>query len=326
MTSAIRFYETGGPEVLRWETIDLAPPAAGEARVRHHAVGLNFLDTYHRSGLYPVTLPSGIGMEGAGVVEEVGLGVTEVSPGDRVAYAGGPLGAYAEGRNIPADRLVRLPEAISLEQGAAMMLQGLTAQYLLRRTYRVQPGDTILIHAAAGGVGLIVCQWAKALGAMVIGTVGSEAKAALARAHGCDHPILYTKESFAERVRELTAGQGVPVVYDSIGKDTFVDSLSCLRPLGTMVSFGSASGAVPPVDIGLLAKMGSLFLTRPTLFTYAARRGDLLNMAAELFEVVERGAVRVEINQRYPLAEAARAHRELEARQTTGSSVLVPNA
>jgi NADPH:quinone reductase len=326
MSSAIRFYETGGPEVLRWETVELAPPAVGEAQVRHRAVGLNFIDTYHRSGLYPVTLPSGIGLEGAGMVEAVGPGVTDVAAGDRVAYAGGPLGAYAEVRNIPADRLVRLPETISFEQGAAMMLQGLTAQYLLRRTYRVQPGDTILIHAAAGGVGLIVCQWAKALGATVIGTVGSEAKAALARAHGCDHPILYTKESFAERVRELTSGQGVPVVYDSIGKDTFTDSLSCLQPLGTMVSFGSASGAVPPVDIGLLAKFGSLFLTRPTLFTYAARRGDLLNMAAELFEVVERGAVRIEINQHYPLAEAARAHRELEARQTTGSSVLLPEA
>src|SRR5574337_152534 len=228
--------------------------------------------------------------------------------------------------NMPSDRLVRLPEAISFEQGAAMLLQGLTAQYLLRRTYRVQPGDTILIHAAAGGVGLIVCQWAKALGATVIGTVGSEAKAALARAHGCDYPIVYTHENFAERVREITDGQGIPVVYDSIGKDTFVDSLSCLQPLGVMVSFGSASGAVPPVDIGLLAKMGSLFLTRPTIFTYAARRGDLLNMAADLFDVVERGAVRIEINQRYPLAEAGRAHREMEARQTTGSSVLLPGA
>lgn len=324
MSSAIRFHDTGDPSVLRWETVEVPPPAAGEARVRHHAVGLNYIDTYHRGGLYPVPLPSGIGLEGAGVVEAVGAGVTGVAPGDRVAYAGGPLGAYAEVRNLPADRLVRLPEGISFEQAAAMMLQGLTAQYLLRRTYRVQPGDTILIHAAAGGVGLLVCQWAKALGATVIGTVGSEAKAALARAHGCDHPILYTRENFAQRVREITAGQGVPVVYDSIGKDTFMDSLSCLRPLGMMVSFGSASGAVPPVDIGVLAKMGSLFLTRPTIMTYTARRGDLLNMAAELFEVVEKGAVRVEVNQRYPLAEAARAHRELEGRQTTGSSVLLP--
>lgn len=326
MSSAIRFQQTGGPEVLRWEAVDVPPPAEGEARVRHRAVGLNFIDTYHRSGLYPVPLPSGLGVEGAGVVEAVGPGVTDVAPGDRVAYAGGPLGAYAEVRNLPGDRLVRLPVAIGFEQGAAMMLQGLTAQYLLRRTYRVQPGDTILIHAAAGGVGLIVCQWAKALGATVIGTVGSEAKAALARAHGCDHPILYQRDNFAHRVRDLTEGKGVPVVYDSIGKDTFMDSLACLQPLGMMVSFGSASGAVPPVDIGVLAKMGSLFLTRPTLFTYTARRGDLLNMAADLFDVVEKGAVRIEVNQRYPLAEAARAHAELEARQTTGSSVLLPGA
>jgi NADPH:quinone reductase len=326
MSSAIRFHETGSPEVLRWETLEVPPPLQGEARVRHHAVGLNFIDTYHRSGLYPVPLPSGLGLEGAGIVEAVGSGVTEVAPGDRVAYAGGPLGAYAHVRNIPADRLVRLPERISFEQGAAMMLQGLTAQYLLRRTYRVQPGDIILIHAAAGGVGLIVCQWAKALGATVIGTVGSEAKAALARAHGCDHPILYLRENFAQRVRELTGGKGVPVVYDSIGKDTFMDSLACLQPLGMMVSFGSASGAVPPVDIGILARMGSLFLTRPTLFTYTAQRGDLVNMAADLFEVVEKGAVRIEVNQRYALADAARAHRELEARQTMGSSVLLPEA
>jgi NADPH2:quinone reductase len=324
MSSAIRFHQTGGPEVLCWETVEVPPPAEGEAQVRHHAVGLNFLDTYHRSGLYPVPLPSGLGVEGAGVVEAVGPGVTDVAPGDRVAYAGGPLGAYAEVRNMPADRLVRLPEALSFEQGAAMMLQGLTAQYLLRRTYRVQPGDTILIQAAAGGVGLIVCQWAKALGATVIGTVGSEAKAALARAHGCDHPILYTRENFAHKLRDITGGKGVPVVYDSIGKDTFMDSLACLQPLGTMVLFGAASGPVPPLDLGLLAKMGSLFLTRPTLFTYAAQRGDLLNMAAELFEVVEKGAVRIEVNQRYPLAEAARAHTELESRRTTGSSVLLP--
>jgi NADPH2:quinone reductase len=324
MTSAIRIHETGGPEVLRWEAVEVGPPGAGEVRVRHHAVGLNFIDIYHRSGLYPVPLPSGLGQEGAGVVEAVGPGVTEVAVGDRVAYAGGPLGAYAEVRNIPADCLVRLPEAIGFEQGAAMMLQGLTAQYLLRRTYRVQSGDTILIHAAAGGVGLIVCQWAKALGATVIGTVGSEAKAELARAHGCDHPLIYTREDFAQRVRELTGGQGVAVVYDSIGKDTFMGSLACLRPLGLMVSFGNASGPVPPVDIGLLARMGSLFLTRPTLFTYAAGRRDLEAMAAELFEVVEKGRVRIEVNQRYPLSEAARAHRDLEARQTSGSSVLLP--
>jgi NADPH2:quinone reductase len=324
MTHAIRFHQTGGPEVLQWEEVTPAPPAAGEARVRHHAVGLNYIDTYHRSGLYPVTLPSGIGLEGAGVVEAVGEGVTEVAPGDRVAYAGGPLGAYAEVRNMPAQRLVRLPEALSFEQGAAMMLQGLTAQYLLRRTYRVQPGDTILIHAAAGGVGLIVCQWAKALGATVIGTVGSDDKAALARAHGCDHPIVYTRENFAERVRELTGGAGVAVVYDSIGKDTFMTSLDCLRPLGMMVLFGAASGPVPPFDCQLLAQKGSLFLTRPTLFTYSARRDDLLEMAGELFAVVTAGQVRIEVNQRHALRDAAQAHRDLEGRRTTGSTVLLP--
>lgn len=324
MSHAIRFHHTGNPDVLQWEAFDPGVPAAGEARVRHHAIGLNYIDTYHRSGLYPVALPSGIGLEGAGVVESVGAGVGDLAPGDRVAYAGGPLGAYAEVRNIPADRLVKLPDAISFEQGAAMMLQGLTAQYLLRRTYRVQPGDTILIHAAAGGVGLIVCQWAKALGATVIGTVGSDEKAATARAHGCDHPIVYTREKFAERVRELTGGEGVAVVYDSIGADTFMDSLSCLRPLGMMVLFGAASGPVAPFDCGLLAKMGSLFLTRPTLFTYTAKRADLVAMAAELFEVVSAGKVKIEINQRYALKDAAQAHRDLEARKTTGSTILLP--
>src|SRR5574340_615180 len=324
MSSAIRFHETGGPEVLRWEEVEVPAPSAGEARVRHHAVGLNFIDAYHRSGLYPVLLPSGIGVEGAGVVEAVGPGVSDVAVGDRVAYAGGPLGAYAQVRNIPADRLVRLPEAISFEQGAAMLLQGLTAQYLLRRTYRVQPGDTILIHAAAGGVGLIACQWAKALGATVIGTVGSEAKAALARAHGCDHAIVYTREKLAERVKEITGGEGVPVVYDSIGKDTFMDSLGCLRPMGMMVLFGSASGPVAPFDLQLLAKMGSLFITRPTLFTYTAKRPDLLNTAGELFDVVTSGKVRIEVNQTFALRDAGQAHQALESRKTTGSTVLLP--
>ncbi len=324
MTHAIRFHHTGGPEVLQWEAVDVPPPGAGEARVRHHAVGLNYIDTYHRSGLYPVALPSGIGLEAAGVVEALGEGVADLAVGDRVAYAGGPLGAYAEARNIPADRLVKLPDAISFEQGAAMMLQGLTAQYLLCRTYRLQPGDTLLIHAAAGGVGLMVCQWAKALGATVIGTVGSDEKAALARAHGCDHPIVYTRENFAERVREITGGKGVAVVYDSIGKDTFMDSLSCLRPLGMMVLFGAASGPVPPVDLGVLAQKGSLFVTRPTLFTYAAQRADLLAMSAELFEVVQAGTVKVEVNQRFALAQAADAHRALESRKTTGSTILLP--
>lgn len=324
MPQAIRFHQTGGPDVLQWEAVELPPPAAGEARVRHHAIGLNYIDTYHRSGLYLVPLPSGIGQEAAGVVEAVGAGVTQVAVGDRVAYTGGALGAYAEVRNIDADQLIPLPESISFEQAAAMMMQGLTAQYLLRQTYRVKPGDTIVIHAAAGGVGTIVCQWAKALGATVIGTVSSEQKAEVARRHGCDHPIIYTRENFAARVREITGGEGVPVVYDSIGKDTFMDSLSCLRPLGLMVLFGASSGPVPPFDCTLLARMGSLFLTRPTLFTYASKRADLLAMAAELFEAVASGKVRIEINQRYRLSEASRAHRDLEARLTTGSTVLLP--
>ena len=324
MNHAIRFHETGGPEVLRWEAVDVPPPAAGEVTLRQHAVGLNYIDTYHRSGLYPVPLPSGIGLEGAGEITAVGDGVTDLRVGDRVAYAGGPIGAYAQNRNMPADRLVKLPDGISDEQGAAMMLQGLTAQYLLRRTYRVQPGDTVLIHAAAGGVGLIACQWAKALGATVIGTVGSDEKAALARAHGCDHTILYTREKFADRVREITGGKGVPVVYDSIGKDTFMDSLSCLQPRGMMVTYGNATGPVAPFDLSLLAKMGSLFVTRPTLFGYTAERADLLAMDAELFDVVGSGKVRIEIRQRYALADAAQAHRDLEARKTTGSTVLDP--
>jgi NADPH2:quinone reductase len=322
MPHAIRIHQTGGPEVLRWEEITLADPAPSEARIRHHAVGLNFLDIYHRTGLYPVPLPSGIGMEGAGVVEAVGSAVSDLKPGDRVAYTGGPIGAYAEARNIPADRLVKLPDAIGFDTGAAMMLKGLTAQYLLRRTYRVQAGDTILVHAAAGGVGLIMCQWAKALGANVIGTVGSDDKAALVRAHGCDHPIVYTRENFVERVKAITGGAGVPVVYDSIGKDTFTGSLDCLRPLGLMVTFGNASGAVPPFELTELSRRGSLFLTRPTLFSYSARRDDLLQMAGELIDVITSGAVKIEINQTYPLKEAARAHADLAARKTTGCTVF----
>jgi NADPH2:quinone reductase len=324
MTHLIRFDRVGGPEVLQWVEADLPPPAAGEVRIRHEAIGLNYIDTYHRSGLYPLTLPSGLGQEAAGVIEAVGEGVVDFVPGDRVAYVGGPLGAYAESRNIAASLLVSLPDSLSFEQGAAMMMQGLTAQYLLRRTYRVQPGDTILIHAAAGGVGLIVCQWAKALGATVIGTVSSDEKAEIARQHGCDHTIVYTRETVSVRVREITAGEGVPVVYDSIGKDTFMDSLACLRPLGVMVTFGNASGPVPAFEPALLAKMGSLFLTRPTLFHYIARREDLLAMSDELFDVVASGQVRLSINQRYPLKDAAVAHRELEARRTTGSTVLLP--
>ena len=320
----IRFDQTGGPDVLQWVEAPLDAPAAGEVQVRHRAVGVNFIDTYHRSGLYPVPLPSGLGQEAAGVVEAVGEGVSEFLPGDRVAYAGGPVGAYSDVRNIAAAELVKLPEALSFEQGAAVMMQGLTAQYLLRRTYRVQPGDTLLIHAAAGGVGLIVCQWAKALGATVIGTVSSDAKDELARRHGCDHPIVTSREKVSQRVRELTAGEGVAVVYDSVGKDTFFDSLACLRPLGMMVSFGNASGPVPAFEPSLLMKMGSLFLTRPTLFHYTQRRADLLAMAGELFDVVASGQVRISVNQRYPLRDAALAHAALEARRTTGSTVLIP--
>jgi NADPH:quinone reductase len=324
MSHAIRIHETGGPEVLRWEEVAVPPPAAGEATVRQLAVGLNFIDIYHRTGLYPLPLPAGIGMEGAGIVEAVGAGVTDLRLGDRVAYAGGPVGAYAEIRNIPADRLVRLPETIDFRTAAAMMLQGLTAQYLLRRTFRVQAGDAILIHAAAGGVGLIVCQWAKALGATVIGTVGSDEKVALARAHGCDHAIVHGRENFTERVKEITDGAGVSVVYDSIGKDTFTSSLDCLLPLGMMVTFGNSSGPVPPLDLLELSRRGSLFITRPSLMTYTARRADLVAMADELFAVVASGQVRVEVNQSYALKDAAQAQIDLVARKTTGSTVLLP--
>lgn len=324
MTHAIRIHQTGGPEVLRWEAVDVPAPAAGEATVRHAAVGLNFIDTYHRTGLYPLPLPAGLGLEGAGVVEAVGPGVSEVKVGDRVAYAGGPVGAYAEVRNIPAHRLLKLPDDIEFTTAAAMMLQGLTAAYLLRRTYRVQSGDAVLIHAAAGGVGLIACQWAKALGATVIGTVGSEAKAVLARAHGCDHVINYSTENFTARVREITGGEGVPVVYDGVGKDTFLGSLDSLRPLGMMVTYGNASGPVPPLDLLLLSQKGSLFVTRPTLMSYTTKREDLVALGAELFDVVAAGRVRVEVNQTYALKDAAQAHRDLEARKTTGSTILLP--
>ncbi|UCV12187.1 quinone oxidoreductase [Dechloromonas denitrificans] len=324
MVHAIRLNKTGGPEVLAWETVDLPSPAAGEATVRHHAVGLNFIDTYHRTGLYPLALPSGIGLEGAGVVEAVGAGVTEVKVGDRVAYAGGPVGAYAEVRNIPAHRLLQLPASIAFNTAAAMMLQGLTTAYLLRRTYRVQAGDAVLIHAAAGGVGLIACQWAKALGATVIGTVGSAAKADIARAHGCDHVINYSSEDFVARVREITGGEGVPVVYDGVGKDTFMGSLDSLRPMGLLVSYGNASGPVEPLDLLLLSQKGSLFVTRPTLMNYTAKRADLEALGAELFEVVASGKVRIEVNQSYALKDAIQAHRDLEARKTTGSTILIP--
>ena len=323
MTHAFRIHQTGGPEVLIWEEVDVPAPGAGEATVRHHAVGLNFIDTYHRTGLYPLSLPSGIGLEGAGVVEAVGEGVTEVTVGDRVAYAGGPVGAYSEVRNLPAHRLLRLPEGIGFNTAAAMMLQGLTAAYLLRRTYRVQAGDAVLIHAAAGGVGLIACQWAKALGATVIGTVGSAAKGDLAKAHGCDHVINYSTENFTQRVREITGGEGVAVVYDGVGKDVFMGSLDSLRTLGMLVTYGNASGPVPPFDPLLLAQKGSLFVTRPTLAHYTAKRADLEALGSELFEIVGAGKVRIEVNQSYPLAAAAQAHRDLEARKTTGSTILL---
>lgn len=324
MPKAIRMHEVGGPEVLRWEEITVAAPGPGEVHLRHSAVGLNFIDIYHRTGLYPLPLPAIPGLEAAGEVVAVGSGVSDLQVGDRVAYAGVPAGAYATERLIPAHRLVRVPPQISDQQAAAMMLQGMTVQYLLRRTYPVQPGDTILLHAAAGGVGLIACQWAKALGATVIGTVGSPQKAALARAHGCDHTILYHEEDFVARVKELTGGEGVSVVYDSVGKDTFLKSLDCLKPLGMLVYFGQSSGKPEPIDPGLLGAKGSLFLTRPSLMAYTARRDDLLASAAELFEVVINGDVKIEINQTYALCDAAQAHIDLESGKTTGSSVLLP--
>jgi len=321
---AIRIHETGGPEVLSWETLEIGRPARGEVLLRQTAVGLNYIDTYHRTGVYPLPqLPAVLGREAAGVVEEVGEGVTELAVGDRVAYALYP-GSYTEARVIPADRLVPLPAEIDDRTAAGALLKGLTAQYLLRRTHAVRAGETVLVHAAAGGVGLIACQWARHLGATVIGTVGTPEKADLARAHGCDHPIQYDREDFVARVREITDGRGVPVVYDSVGRATFERSLDCLAPRGLMVSFGQSSGAVPPLNLGVLAQKGSLFLTRPTLATYIARREDLLRSAEELFDVLRSGRVQVEIGQTYPLQEAARAHQELEARKTTGSSLLIP--
>ena len=325
MTKAVMLENTGGPEVLRWVDYDPGQPKAGEVLVRHEAVGLNFIDVYHRTGLYPLpALPAIPGMEGAGVVEGIGEGVGEFTEGDRVAYAGMPPGAYAEARIIPAHRLVKLPESISTQQAAAMMLQGMTARYLLYGCYRVKAGDRILIQAAAGGVGLIVCQWAKYLGATVIGTVGSPEKADLAANHGCDYPILYRDEDFVSRVKEITKDKRVDVVYDSVGQSTFMESLDCLRPMGMMVSFGQSSGPIPPLDTGILAAKGSLFLTRPSLMAYTASRKDLLAHALDLFDVVEKGAVKIEVRQTYPLAEASRAHRQLEDRKTTGSTILIP--
>jgi len=324
MTKAIRILKTGGPEVMEYVDVDLPAPGPGEALIRQMACGLNFIDVYFRTGLYAQPLPAGLGMEGAGVVEAVGAGVSHIQPGDRVAYAGRPCGAYAEARVLPADILVKLPDAIGFETAAAMMLQGLTVQYLFRRTFRLQGGETILFHAAAGGVGLIACQWARALGVTMIGTVGSDEKADLAKAHGCVHTINYNKENFVERVKEITGGQGVPVVYDSIGKDTFTGSLDCLSPLGMMVSYGSASGPVPPFSLNELASRGSLFITRPSIFSYTAKRDDLEMMAGELFGMVESGKIKIDVNQRYALKDVAQAHRDLESRKTTGSTILIP--
>lgn len=325
MPHAIRVHEHGGPEVLRWEAVEVPAPGPGEVRIRHTAVGLNFIDVYYRTGLYPApSLPFVPGAEGAGVVEETGPGVTEFKPGDRVAYAGTGLGSYAEARVIVADRLVKLPDGIDDTTAAAMMLKGMTAQYLLRRTFRVEAGNTILIHAAAGGVGKIVCQWAKHLGATVIGTVGSDEKAEQVRQLGADHVIVYSREDFVARTREITDGRGVDVVYDSVGKATFLKSLDCLRPLGMMVSFGQSSGKMDPIEVGLLAQKGCLFLTRPNLAAYTASREDLVATAQDLFDVVQSGKVRIDVGRSFALKDAAEAHRVLEARQTTGSTVLLP--
>jgi NADPH2:quinone reductase len=323
MPHVIRIQQNGGPEQMLWEEVSVGEPGPGEVRVRNTAIGLNFIDTYHPSGLYPMPLPLVLGSEGAGVVEAVGPKVKEFKVGDRVAYAQ-PIGAYAEVLIRPVARLVKIPAGIKDEAAAAMMLKGMTAWYLCRRTYRVKKGDTIVVHAAAGGVGQILCQWAKHLGATVIGTVGSDEKVALAKKVGCKHVVVMSREKLSERVKAITKGKGVPVVYDGVGKDTFMESLDCLSPRGLMASFGNASGAVPPVNIGVLAQKGSLFLTRPTLVNYTSSREDLLTAARELFAVVKKGAVKITINQRYPLREAAQAHRDLESRKTTGSTVLVP--
>ena len=323
MPHVMRIFEHGGPEKLKWEEVAVGDPGPGQVRVRNTAVGLNFIDTYQRSGLYPMPMPFTLGSEGAGVVEAVGPRVKDLKVGDRVAYSG-PVGAYAEVLLRPADRMVKVPAGIDDKTAAAMMLKGLTAQYLCRRTYRVKKGDTVLVHAAAGGVGQILSQWCKALGATVIGTVGSDEKAALAKKAGCRHVIVTSRENFVDRVKEITRDKRVPVVYDGVGKDTFMGSLDCLQPLGMMVSFGNASGAVPPFNAGILAQKGSLFLTRPTLATYAASRGDLVKMARELFAVVRSGKVKISVNQTYPLKDAAQAHQDLENRKTTGSTVLLP--
>ena len=323
-SKAIKMMQVGGPEVLQWVDIEVAAPGPDEVRVVHEAIGLNFIDVYFRKGVYPQPLPGWLGMEAAGVIESVGSNVKHVKAGDRVAYAGKPAGAYSQVRVMPAEIVVKLPDAISFEMGAAMMLQGLTVNYLLTDSYKVKAGDTVLFHAAAGGVGLIAMQWLKLLGATVIGTVGSEEKAALAKSYGCDHTILYTKENFVARTKELTNGKGVNVVYDSIGKDTFMQSLDCIKPRGMMVTYGNASGPVPPIDVGILGVKGSLKLTRPTVMTYAHDRSLLEPMSADLFDKVISGKIKIEINQRYQLQDAARAHRDLEDRKTTGSTIFLP--
>ncbi len=324
MPQAIRIHAVGGPEVLTFDDVTVGAPGPGEVRLRQTAIGVNYIDTYHRSGLYPLSLPAAIGQEAAGVVEALGPGVTDLGIGDRVAYCGGAPGAYATHRLMPADKLVPIPAGIDDATAATVMLKGLTVQYLFRQTFPLKGGETILFHAAAGGVGLIACQWARALGVTMIGTVGSEAKAELARAHGCAHTIVYTREDFAARTRELTGGKGVPVVYDSIGKDTFEKSLDCLQPRGLFVSFGSSSGPIAAFNLGLLAQKGSLYVTRPTLFTYAATRASLVAMADELFALIRAGKIHSEPRQRFALRDAAAAHRALQSRATTGATVLIP--
>jgi NADPH:quinone reductase len=325
MPKAIRIYEQGPPEVMKWEEVDLPPPGAGEVRMRHEVSGLNYIDTYHRGGVYKMPLPMGIGSEAAGVVEATGDSVTEFKPGDRVTYASGtpfqPVGSYSEARNIPAARLVKIPDGIKSETAAAMMLKGMTVSYLIKRTYKVKSGDTVVWHAAAGGVGLIACQWLKTLGVTIIGTAGSDEKCALAKAHGADYCINYKKEDFVARVKEITGGRGVPVVYDSVGKDTFDKSLECLSMYGLMVTFGNASGSVPPVNLAPQLK-GHLYVTRPSLQPYTAARQDLLALASDLFDIVKAGKVKIDINQRYPVKDAVQAHKDLESRKTTGSTVL----
>jgi NADPH2:quinone reductase len=321
---AIRISETGGPEVMKLVDVDVERPGPGQVRVRQTAIGLNYIDTYHRSGLYPVPLPSGLGLEAAGVVEDVGEGVTSLKPGDRIAYGVGALGAYAQVRNMPANRITKLSPGISDETAAGMMLKGMTVRYLLRATYKVQPGETILLHAAAGGVGLILSQWAKALGVTVIGTVGSADKVQIARDHGCDHVINSSTENIVARVKEITGGKGLPVVYDGVGQSTFMTSLDCLQPRGLLVVFGNASGPVKAFDLGLLASRGSLYVTRPTLMTYTATDEDLKETAEDLVAMVESGKVKIPVNQRYPLAEVVQAHRDLESRKTTGTTILLP--